>query len=194
MYLFVYFFIFRASTFQLLDKPWPQVSSLLPPGSCLQFLSRIGSSNPTARRFSIRDVANSRSYCAFRKSICAQEKVHTNDSIERLKWLGTSGQQSCTAALPRSMRHAFFSFQYFLISLSLDFCISFVVLVCCRRAAPPWKNGTNMYSETQQRGKKNKRTWYDTSVSSFLTFDKKKKNRGRFKGTSSSTISGLLVL
>ena len=26
----------------LLDKPWSQVSSLLPPGSCLQFLSRIG--------------------------------------------------------------------------------------------------------------------------------------------------------
>ena len=30
------------STFQLLDKPWSNVSSLLPPGSCLQFLSRIG--------------------------------------------------------------------------------------------------------------------------------------------------------
>ena len=28
-------------TFQLLDKPWSQVSSLLLPGSCLQFLSRI---------------------------------------------------------------------------------------------------------------------------------------------------------
>ena len=44
----------HTSTFQLLDnKPWSQVSSLLPPGSCLQFLSRIGFSNPTARRFSI---------------------------------------------------------------------------------------------------------------------------------------------
>ena len=30
-----------------LDKPWSQVSSLLPPGSCLQF----GFSNPAARRF-----------------------------------------------------------------------------------------------------------------------------------------------
>ena len=29
----------HTSTFQLLDKPWSQVSSL-PPGSCLQFLSR----------------------------------------------------------------------------------------------------------------------------------------------------------
>ena len=28
-------------TFQLLDKPWSHVSSLLSPGSCLQFLSRI---------------------------------------------------------------------------------------------------------------------------------------------------------
>ena len=34
-------------SFQLLDKPWSQVSSLLPPGSCLRFLSRIGFSNPT---------------------------------------------------------------------------------------------------------------------------------------------------
>ena len=40
------------TSFQLLDKPWSQVSSLLPPGYCLQFLSRIGFSNPTARRFS----------------------------------------------------------------------------------------------------------------------------------------------
>ena len=52
--VFIYLFIFsHTSTFQLLDKPWSQVSSLLPPGSCLQFLSRIGFSNPTARRFFI---------------------------------------------------------------------------------------------------------------------------------------------
>ena len=42
----------------LLDKPWSQVSSLLPPGTYLQFLSRIGLSIPTARRFS-SNVANS---------------------------------------------------------------------------------------------------------------------------------------
>ena len=46
-------FIPHTSTSQLLGKPWPQVSSLLPPASCLQFLSRTGFSNPTARRFSI---------------------------------------------------------------------------------------------------------------------------------------------
>ena len=54
-YMF-YFFIFfhkHLSTFQLLDKPWSQVSPLLLPGSCLQFLSRIGFGNPTARRFFI---------------------------------------------------------------------------------------------------------------------------------------------
>ena len=45
---------------KLLDKPWSQVSSLLPPGTCLLFLSRIGFSIPTARRFS-SNVANSRS-------------------------------------------------------------------------------------------------------------------------------------
>ena len=31
----------------LLDKPWSQVSTLLPPGTCLYFLSRIGFSIPT---------------------------------------------------------------------------------------------------------------------------------------------------
>ena len=35
-----------------LDKPWSQVSSLLPPGTRLYFLSRMGFSIPTARRFS----------------------------------------------------------------------------------------------------------------------------------------------
>ena len=43
-----------------LDKTWSQVSSLLPPGTCLYFLSRIGFSIPTARRFS-SNVAKSRS-------------------------------------------------------------------------------------------------------------------------------------
>ena len=44
----------------LLDKPWSQVPPLFPPGTCLQFLSRIGFSIPTARRFS-SNVTNSRS-------------------------------------------------------------------------------------------------------------------------------------
>ena len=48
------------------------MSTLLPPGFRLQFLSRIGFSNPTARRFS-SSVANSRSR-AFRKTICAAHK------------------------------------------------------------------------------------------------------------------------
>ena len=61
----VYFFS-QTSTFQLLDKPWSQVSSLLPPGSCLQFLSRIGFSNPTARRFFI--------------ALCASQLVHKKKS------------------------------------------------------------------------------------------------------------------
>ena len=46
----IIFFFSHTCTFQLLDKPRSQVSSLLPPGSCLQFLSRMGFSNPTARR------------------------------------------------------------------------------------------------------------------------------------------------
>ena len=36
-----------------ISHAWSHVSSLLPPGACLQFLSRIGSSNLTARRFFI---------------------------------------------------------------------------------------------------------------------------------------------
>ena len=74
----VYIYIFpHTSTFQLLDKPWSQVSSLLPPGSCLNFSSRKGFSDPAARRFDIECCELTRS-CAFRKSICAQEKVATN--------------------------------------------------------------------------------------------------------------------
>ena len=49
----IHFFFFSHFTFQLLDKPWSQVSSLLPPGSCLQFLSPTGFSNPTAHCSSI---------------------------------------------------------------------------------------------------------------------------------------------
>ena len=60
----------RFALSDLLDKPWSQVSSLLPPGTCLQFLSRIGFSIPAARRFS-SNVANSRSR-AFRYSIFMQ--------------------------------------------------------------------------------------------------------------------------
>ena len=44
----------------LLDKPWSKVSSILPPGTCIQFFSRIGFSIPTARRYS-SSVTNSRS-------------------------------------------------------------------------------------------------------------------------------------
>ena len=43
----MFFFFLDTSSIKLLDKPWSQVSSLLPPGSCLQFLPRIGFSNPT---------------------------------------------------------------------------------------------------------------------------------------------------
>ena len=53
--LLILFYFSHTSTLQPLDKPWSQVSSLVPPGSCLQFLSRIGSAIPllTARRFFI---------------------------------------------------------------------------------------------------------------------------------------------
>ena len=50
-YVFFSSFSHTSCSFHLLDKPWSQVSSLLPPGSCLQLLSRIGFSNLTARGF-----------------------------------------------------------------------------------------------------------------------------------------------
>ena len=51
---YIYILFSHTFTFQLLEEPWSQeVSFLLPRGSCLQFLSRIGFSNPTAYRFII---------------------------------------------------------------------------------------------------------------------------------------------
>ena len=72
----IYFILFSAqSTFQLLDKPWSQVYVVpsSPCGSCFQFSSRIGLSNPALIVDFLSIVANSRSR-AFRESICAQEK------------------------------------------------------------------------------------------------------------------------
>ena len=49
-----FFFIFFIHIyFQASGQVVVTVSSLLPPGSCIKFLSRIGFSNPTARRFFI---------------------------------------------------------------------------------------------------------------------------------------------
>ena len=44
-FMHITLFFSHTFTFQLVDKPWSQVSFLFPPGSCLQFLSRIGFSN-----------------------------------------------------------------------------------------------------------------------------------------------------
>ena len=66
-----------ALTFQLLDKLWSRVSSL-PPGTCHEFLSRIGFSIPAARRFP-SNVANSRSR-AFRESICITTAMYIRTS------------------------------------------------------------------------------------------------------------------
>ena len=66
-----------------LDKPWSQVPSLVPPGSYLHFLSRIGFIIPPARRFS-SNIANSRSR-ASRESFFVQEKSLTNVHSVRLE-------------------------------------------------------------------------------------------------------------
>ena len=51
IYIYIYIFFSRTSTFQLLDKPWSQVSSFSPPVLALRFLSHIGFGDLTARRF-----------------------------------------------------------------------------------------------------------------------------------------------
>ena len=61
---------------QLLDKPWSQVSWLLPSRTFLQFLSRIGFRFPTPSRFS-SNVANSFMIsCLSRVNLC-RRKVPT---------------------------------------------------------------------------------------------------------------------
>ena len=100
--LFLFFFFFFHHDFyfsppqlvDLLDKTWWQVSSLSPPGTCLQFWSRIGLSIPTARRFS-SNVANSHSR-AFRKSIARKKSCciksmygqmyHFNTKFKQLRY------------------------------------------------------------------------------------------------------------
>ena len=79
---FLFFFLTLTSTFQLLDKPWSQVSSLLPPGSCLQFSSRIGFQQFHCSSFFHRVfVANSRSRAFFPQVNLCTRKVPTNEFI-----------------------------------------------------------------------------------------------------------------
>ena len=68
-------------SFQVFDEQCSHVSSHLPPGSCLQFLSRIGfKAILLLVDFSSSVAINNARSRAFRvrKSICAQEKVPTN--------------------------------------------------------------------------------------------------------------------
>ena len=76
---FISFYFFAHFYFPASGQAVATGSSLLPPGSCLQFLSRMGFSNPTARRFFIEccELTLPR----FPQSICAQEKsprIYTN--------------------------------------------------------------------------------------------------------------------
>ena len=68
------FFFSHTSAFQLLDMPWSQMSSLLPPGSYSQFFfaHRVQQSHCSSifHRVLLTDALT-----LFRKSICAQENV-----------------------------------------------------------------------------------------------------------------------
>ena len=78
VYTFFYHFYFAAQLVgdftlsDLLDNSWSQMLSILSPGTCLQSLSSIWFSIPTARRFS-PNVANSRCR-AFRLSLFSSKK------------------------------------------------------------------------------------------------------------------------
>ena len=63
--------------FPPLDKRWSRVSSLLPPGSSRNFLSRTGFSNPTARRFFDE-------CCKLTLSLSASQFVHKKKSPHEL--------------------------------------------------------------------------------------------------------------
>ena len=60
----------------LLDKPWSQVSSVLPPGTCLQFSSRIGFSIPLLVDFHRMLLTYALALSA--NQFFAQEKVPTS--------------------------------------------------------------------------------------------------------------------
>ena len=67
---------FYLQRWDLLDKPWSHVSSLSPPGTCVHFLSSIGFSIPTTRRFS-PNVANSCSRACFQEHLCKKTSLRT---------------------------------------------------------------------------------------------------------------------
>ena len=73
-------FIFQLNSLEvftlanLLDKPWSQASSLLPPGACLYFYrASMGCSIPTARRFSSKCCATQLTLSPFPLFICLKQ-------------------------------------------------------------------------------------------------------------------------
>ena len=88
-YIHIFFFFFWSNFyFPASDKLWSQVSSLLPPSTCLQFLSRIGFTIPTSRRLS-SNVANSR-LRAFREAVCACVHMVCTSTSTRVRVLVSS--------------------------------------------------------------------------------------------------------
>ena len=75
-----FFFFSHTFTFQLLDKPWSQdlVSSLPPPGSCLQFLSRIYRVQQSHCSSIFHRVLLTHALARSASQSCAQEQVPTN--------------------------------------------------------------------------------------------------------------------
>ena len=84
--LLSYIFIFMTFTFQLLDKLWSQVSSLPPLGACLQFLSSIGFSIPTARRFSSNYEAFVRTVRVVRRNAMSEKVAKNHKYMYQSTW------------------------------------------------------------------------------------------------------------
>ena len=127
--LFIYFWL-HTNTFQLLDKPWSQVSSLLPPVLVFNFYRAQGSAIPLLVDFS-SSVANSRSR-AFRKSICAQEKIPGIDTSMRSGGLELAKLTYCTRLEHNLIRHRGDRL-YICAQFVLNYSRSLIVLFFLRR-------------------------------------------------------------
>ena len=72
------FFVCITFTFHFMNKLWSQVSSVLVPGTCLQFLSSIGFSVSTARQFLSIECLLTRALALSASQFLHNKKLPTN--------------------------------------------------------------------------------------------------------------------
>ena len=132
------------------DKPWSRASSLLPPGTCLRFLSRIGFSIPTARRFS-SSVASSLkifagnvimgTYCRWPSADNAPAQCQVQASVGIYRILVRMGKSTRRKFRPQQSFHKPWSrasslpapryMPSIFIAHSVQHCCSSIFIECC---------------------------------------------------------------